>query len=328
MAKAILFKSIIFCCLLFSYTVRSQTTITQFVIPAVGDSSILSVDTVMQSEGAFGTNVTWNFSTLQSNYTTKRLYKLPSQTPYDSICLGANLVRTDETGSFYTFWNSSATNLTYFGFVQPGLQSQTYNANPIDYYHFPINYNDTFTDSLTAYTIPGFLTGNGIYSFHADAYGSLQLPNQTFNNTLRVKSIYYIGDSTAGSYSLTTEFAWYDANTKEPLLVIEKVVVDSVLVTSYMLFNNDAPLGIENSLTNAISTNIFPNPVNDKLFIQSAYAPQDIYILNIMGERVQVEQTKNSNDVELNVSTLKSGIYFLILNFKDGTHISKKFIKE
>jgi Secretion system C-terminal sorting domain len=326
-------KSILITALASSFTLLNtavaQPVITHLVIPVVGDSSIMAVDTTLQSEGTSGANLTWNFTSLQNNYSVKRLYKLPSQTPYDSVCLGANMVRTDSAGSFYTFWNSSADSLIYFGFIQPGVQSQTYNANPMNYYHFPIHYNDTFTDSLTSFTLPGAFVGNGIYTFKADAYGTLQLPNQIFNNTLRVKSEYYIGDSTIGSYSLTTEYAWYEANAKEPLLVIEKVIVDSLLVTSYILFNNAAPLGIINSNLNEASVDIFPNPVLNKLHIHSnELIKEPIEITNLLGVKFPSQQSTDLLDTEINVSSLASGIYFTTIKFQNGSFVTRKFFKQ
>jgi len=74
-------------------------------------------------------------------------------------------------------------------------------------------------------------------------------------------------------------------------------------------------------LQNAIS--VFPNPAYSKLTIQSTQGTHTVTITNIVGQVVYT-QTANANKVELNVSMLSAGVYFVRVN---DSYV-QKFIKE
>ena len=92
--------------------------------------------------------------------------------------------------------------------------------------------------------------------------------------------------------------------------------------------------GNENDTTNVISNfenrfEIYPNPVNDRLYIETQALTQTltIEIYDIYG-RVQIlrnsETQKLSNSID--VSNLKSGIYFVKVRTEEGD-IVKRIIK-
>lgn len=70
---------------------------------------------------------------------------------------------------------------------------------------------------------------------------------------------------------------------------------------------------------------IFPNPVNDKLFINGNLAIEEVSIYNITGVQVFSEQDINSNYI--NVTNLNKGVYILNIKTND-TNIVKRFVKE
>ena len=71
---------------------------------------------------------------------------------------------------------------------------------------------------------------------------------------------------------------------------------------------------------------IYPNPVSEKLFINSTQEIETISIYNLEGALIQKENIGVNNDVyELNISNLTSGIYFLRI---DKENTSSKFIVE
>ena len=67
---------------------------------------------------------------------------------------------------------------------------------------------------------------------------------------------------------------------------------------------------------------LYPNPVNNTLHIDSDVFIQQIKIYNMMGQ--QILETKELN---INVSNLKSGVYFIRLNTMN-TKTIKQFIKK
>ena len=77
---------------------------------------------------------------------------------------------------------------------------------------------------------------------------------------------------------------------------------------------------------NSSKTIIYPNPVNNKLTIESQEALGTVEIYNLMGGLVY-SQKDCSNKVEINTSDLQSGIYFIRLT-NDKVSETRKFVKE
>ena len=95
-------------------------------------------------------------------------------------------------------------------------------------------------------------------------------------------------------------------------------------VDFYTSENCDVLLG---SLDNQISPlTISPNPVKNILNINSEYGFKNAQIFNAMGQKVFSEE--NLNTKEIDVSNLKSGVYFLKLTDEENNSTVKKFIKE
>ncbi len=74
---------------------------------------------------------------------------------------------------------------------------------------------------------------------------------------------------------------------------------------------------------------IFPTPVRDKITIESERELDlmDIQILNPLGQVISSFLGQSGNKIEVDVSRLKAGYYFLQMNC-DGKKITKKFVKE
>ncbi|MCZ4319198.1 T9SS type A sorting domain-containing protein [Aequorivita viscosa] len=70
---------------------------------------------------------------------------------------------------------------------------------------------------------------------------------------------------------------------------------------------------------------IFPNPANDLIRIQSASVIKNIGIYDLQGRLIDA-RTTNKQITELNISALKSGVYFLSIETEKGTGF-KKIIK-
>lgn len=99
--------------------------------------------------------------------------------------------------------------------------------------------------------------------------------------------------------------------------------LDSATVTYNISYSK--PSGIDDIIENNL--NIYPNPVTNKISIESSINLQNatIKITNSSGEILKYKQLNNEN--ELDVSSLKSGIYFLNIVSNNQT-TSRKFIKQ
>jgi hypothetical protein len=76
------------------------------------------------------------------------------------------------------------------------------------------------------------------------------------------------------------------------------------------------------------SFKLYPNPVSDRLFLQSPVSESfSLQIINTLGQEV-FSKKNNVSSVELDVSTLSKGLYFLNITSENGTAKTIKFIKK
>ena len=73
-------------------------------------------------------------------------------------------------------------------------------------------------------------------------------------------------------------------------------------------------------------TLVYPNPVNDKLIVESQEAIESIEIYNLMGAVVYSQKDK-TNKMELQMSTLPAGTYLIRLTTQNGVE-TRRFVKE
>lgn len=285
----------------------SQPIISKSVVPQIGDTILLAMDTVLMNPGNAGASQTWNFTNLSAKMISTRLYVAPSSTPYAAQFTNAMLSKTDGLHSVYSYWNLSDTNASYVGFVEPNIYDQSFSP-AISFYRYPIHYNDAYSLTAMATTNPGALQGSVKYYFIADAYGVLNLPRGGLTNVLRTHSTIYVGDSNVNSYSLTNEYAWYKDGVKEPIMVIGKVIINGSVHKKYVFYENGYHRSGISESTIDVEFSIYPNPVLDVFNIQCNEKINRISIYTIQGEEVML-QTTNLNSIDMH--SLASGIYII-----------------
>ena len=73
--------------------------------------------------------------------------------------------------------------------------------------------------------------------------------------------------------------------------------------------------------------NIYPNPVNDRLYIETEVEIEDVVVYSITGVIVSQQSTVNGQQsLSIDASKLNAGIYIIKINTKEG-NIVKQFIK-
>ncbi|MBR0323515.1 MAG: T9SS type A sorting domain-containing protein, partial [Bacteroidales bacterium] len=78
---------------------------------------------------------------------------------------------------------------------------------------------------------------------------------------------------------------------------------------------------------NVLQCSVYPNPVNNKLYIVTEDEVENVVVYDIYG-RLQVTETASHQDnVAIDVANLKSGIYFVKINTEKG-NIVKRIIKQ
>jgi hypothetical protein len=89
------------------------------------------------------------------------------------------------------------------------------------------------------------------------------------------------------------------------------------------------PLSIsDNDIKNIF---LFPNPIKDMLNIHNVYSNSNISLYDILGKKCEIDMINNfeSNSISVNISSLKSGLYFLrIEDMNSGQLKTLRLIKQ
>lgn len=93
-----------------------------------------------------------------------------------------------------------------------------------------------------------------------------------------------------------------------------------------LLTYNSCTVEIEEQETDEI--NIFPIPASDKITIESQYNLNfsNVTVINTLGQIFNPAFRQSGNKIEINVSELSAGFYFLKMNY-DEKEVTKKFVK-
>ncbi len=104
------------------------------------------------------------------------------------------------------------------------------------------------------------------------------------------------------------------------------LIINFPIVTNNALTSIESTLGVnEESLT---SFEMYPNPVNNKLFINGLENIKSVTIYDISGRLInQVSYLGNHNAVEVSTNKLTQGTYFVKVKTNAGEFV-KKVVKE
>ncbi|MFN8256179.1 MAG: T9SS type A sorting domain-containing protein [Bacteroidales bacterium] len=93
---------------------------------------------------------------------------------------------------------------------------------------------------------------------------------------------------------------------------------------------NCSPLATDNNFINS-AINLYPNPTKDKFRISAndlIINDMNINLYNILGQKLAIKPTLEGNEYIADLSEFYKGIYYLILQGKDGRKYFKKIIKD
>ena len=119
-------------------------------------------------------------------------------------------------------------------------------------------------------------------------------------------------------------------------LIMENDIIKSISNISSLTINNSNRTSIPDSYklkddVNQIDKiNIFPNPVEDFLninFGNNLYETSDIHLTDLEGNKIKTFKAEGINDLNIDLSFLKAGIYIININFNNKI-ISHKIIKK
>jgi hypothetical protein len=199
----------------------AQPTLTENEFYRTGEVvEMANCNTINVHAGASGENITWDFSGLSQNGTSRTTYMTNSS----SIFLTSNLLAMLPDGRrMHLHENSSDTYLN-------GIEDTV--TNKVIYYDYfntskrPVHYLDSYIDTYQV-TIPVTSTyGTGYNTTTADAYGTLVLPTGNYTNVMRIRKNWNEQDTTGSSIisTTTTMYQWFDENHAAPLFELDSTI--------------------------------------------------------------------------------------------------------
>ena len=323
-------------------TGNAQITLTSSCTPVPGDIFYSQgCDTTGVLQGNSGANVQWNFSSLVPDGTpVVANYVDPATTSGSTFFPGTTVAHMiDSTMAMYYTVTSNA-------YVFNGISGSVFLeqfSDPQTMLEFPFTYNSTFTDPFeavgSAFGFPSYHSGTSEVT--ADGYGSLVLPEATYQNVLRIKAIVSSMDSSNifGQITLTYDYNesynWYADGIREPIF---QIVFSSNTSQGNTTYSKAVGYRTQNtSIPNAAvgeDVIIFPNPASDQtqLKINSATiqnAKINIYDLNGRIVRTVYNGSIHSGENYFKISTadLCSGVYELQLITNTQNHIYKLSVR-
>ena len=76
------------------------------------------------------------------------------------------------------------------------------------------------------------------------------------------------------------------------------------------------------------SFNIYPNPVNDMLYIETETEIEEVSIFDVYGRNQNLRSSETQNlSISVDVANLNSGVYFVRIKTENG-EVVKRFVKE
>lgn len=283
-----------------------------------------------------GTDFTWDFSFIDTSaYQTDTIefvildsicdgLFLPGGNYYGSYPNSNTYIKKDYHYSFYSnsnsgyFWEGDGiclTNNTTFGYC-------TIMKKIMD---FPFTYNSAATGSFYG-TVPNFpfpyMFFSGYVDIVADGYGTLILPNITFDNVLKL-TIMETWQNDPLPPDTTYYDTWYSPEVPHPVLSIR-----SSLVVRYF---DEIITETGKQLAPDKTFDLYPNPATTHVMIALSEQPRqklNYSLFDLLGNSLSADIiSMTENKFVIDVHGLKPGIYFIRIDL-DGNVIVKKFIKK
>ncbi len=295
-------------------------------------AKFLQCSTTGISAGSSGAGVNWSMGSLThlgtasdtfyessvANYGTNA----PSATRIDSFTSGSNY-----SGNYYINQSTGNTNRLFISYTTTTYTSYSSPVSGLLVAKQPFNYLDSYTDTFNlTYTSSSLsVPYNGYYTVDADGYGSLTLPNATYNNVLRVHITEIDTIHDAGGPHLASEntYAWYDDTHSVPLckIVYDTFTSGNSMKAYYMLS--------QSPLVSVVNVNKEKPDFNacfygNDLVMNSNFEQNHSYsisVLNMAGQKVYSNSFKPSgSNATFNIGNwLCPGIYMVAL-IDNNTH--------
>jgi hypothetical protein len=303
----------------------------------IGKTVLLANDSLaMLSPGASGANQTWNFATLQQHVVDTLTIDAPTGHPGASSYPSANVHLNQNGSDAYLMKNSSG--VYFIGVVPATVPPFSYNPS-WEVLALPNTYGTTFNNN-TGYQIkmpytstpPAdsvWLKHTEIRSAITDAWGTLVLPSGSYNS-IRMHTTTFNHDSIFAhipilgwqyvqeSIDTIVTYDWFAKNMYYPILSID---------SSYSSGLNQGVQYVKGVMTDiplvdASSSHVFPNPVNNTLYISMPSRDANLNIYDVNGNVILNTKSDNGS-FTLSMSDYAPGVYWYSVSSEQSGKSSK-----
>jgi hypothetical protein len=284
--------------------------------------SDLTIGSAEFSTGALaGSNKIWNFAGIPLTTSRPVEILMRNSAPKPTSYPAANMVV--KVGSEYSYIESNNSVLK----EHAAYDMQNYsleNTDPLEKMHFPITFNNTFSDTFSGTVNLGgtIIPRTGIVTVTAEGYGTLITQSSTFQNVLKVKTEEIANPQTSFSENAVT-YDWYLPGIPFSLFrMTRRITMAGTVYTGF--YNHIIYAGSKEDLASQLNLQIFPNPATSELTVQFKNNASDrvkLSLLNMLGQEIAelpgAENSAESQTIKVNVAAYPKGIYILKLEGKD-----------
>ena len=198
----------------------------------------------------------------------------------------------NDSSRAYTLTGSDDSFTCWYNNIDPAVPS------------LPFVYNVTILDSIVSKN-----TVTGAYNY------------EDFNLKLEGKSIYqwYLADSVGGALT-AIDSAWHINYTIDSLYIgkflvfeVKPITIDSVVGLPVQAWSPGRIVGVGMNEIERPLAKIFPNPVNDFIYLEFLEPLKSFELFNIMGQIVLTKEIKGMDFITITFSNVCEGIYFIKL---------------
>lgn len=322
--------------------------------PLAGDAYVMyQQDSLAVTPGASGSSAVWNFTS--STRTTIAVTNSCSASTSTLYPVGAIARATGTAAANY--YTSSSSQLNFWGGRFTALSQNVDYAFTSGAVHaaYSMMYNTTATSTFVGSVSSGTNNGtisNGTSTVTVDGQGTLNLPNRSFANAIRVNTytgfdfslplgfVTAVGNIKQQSYDYYTSLANFPSTKLNPLFsIVSNTItvtapVATVIASSAVFLNRDYEyVSITENSSEVAELNMFPNPADNNfnlIFVNENAADVTVEISNAIGQVVQKENYTGAKGVSaqnVDVAKLQSGVYFVKINVGNKTSVKKLTIQ-
>lgn len=273
-----------------------------------------------QAPGGAGSNQTWNFSALLADSASIVNIVAPASAPGGAAFPNATAAIIAPDGNEFVQATSDGLFLLgteFFGQAVPFTQPAQYLAYPCT---FQTGWEGTYAGVVDVFGISLDLNGT-VFGF-ADGYGTLQLPEATITDVLRVRrDDASVVESFLGNFELNnTSYLFYKPGFGIPIMEISLTVGDvfGAIELESLQWMDVTTVGLSEHLLTGIGVEIYPNPATitaQVVFNMAGGRAATVELFDAQGRMVQQQGMNVANSgtqlVTLDLQDLMPGMYVL-----------------